>query len=170
MAAGLLKATQADSIKVTITQYKLSELLQKIVTARRLILSEITIGLLVLISTVSGLTQAVTIVSYVAMMIYLIFAVATARVLWMGETLSCNCFGVGHRSTYIGYFHAIRSLGFAISVLVGVLLYKADLSVNIPAALAALIFVIVTLTGSDIYYLQSANKSPFATATTRTVT
>lgn len=164
LSAGLLKLPHTDTVQYTITQFQLPKRLAAVVTARCLIWSEIALGISIILSIIWGITPAIIVISCLTIIVYLAFAVAITRVLWKGETLSCNCFGPGKKSTSMGYLHTIRALGLATSTLIGFLLYESDLLIVVSATWTALIAIIITLTVNDIIYIQSANKTPFVTA------
>lgn len=164
LSAGLLKIPHMDTVRHTITQFQLPKSLATIVTTRCLIWSKIALGTSMIMSIILEVAPVVTVASCLIMIVYLSFAIATTRVLWKGETLSCNCFGPGKRSTSVSYLHTIRALGLATSTLTGLLIYESDLLIVTSATWTALIAIIVTLTLNDIIYIQSANKTPFVTA------
>lgn len=168
LAAAMLKASDIDAVELSLEKYRLPGVLGRSVSARRLILGESLLGIVVLLSVLSGSKLAMIGTGLILAMTYLSFALTTARVMWRGDIFVCSCLGFGVEPTAIGRIHVLRALGLSTSALIGSLVaargFVFELSTTLLTIWIALSGVILTIVWKDIRYLKLANRTPFVLA------
>ncbi len=168
LLAALSKALDRRAVEVAIQNFALPDILDRHVSARRLVYLELALALVLLASAVTNATGMWYLAGSACFVVFAAFALGIVRATWLGSDFSCSCFGPSHEIKTLSYWHAARAGALAALALGSAPLAAAQATTStserLEAAAFAAFLVCAAVAAPGIRFLRTANPAPFVVA------